>query len=132
MSNNTKKLRLIMQQLHNIYNELAELIPESTQQIQYKHIPGDSKSEHIIKVVKEVFNTNPFAPNRKKETVFARHALRYLLRTETLGSHVSISELTGGGDHSTVIHSIETAKDLYQTDERFKTLIDNCRIKINL
>lgn len=132
MSNHTKKIRSIMQRLQDCYNELAELLPENIQQIQYKHIPGDSKSEHIIKVVKEVFNANPFAPNRKKETVFARHALRYLLRTETLRSHVSISELTGGGDHSTVIHSIETAKDLYQTDERFKTLIDNCRMKINI
>ena len=132
MSNHTKKLKLIMQQLHNIYNELAELIPESTQQIQYRHIPGDDKSEKIIEIVKKIFNANPFAPNRKKETVFARHALRYLLRTETLRSHVSIAELTGGGDHSTVIHSIETASDLYQTDDRFKSLIDICRIEINL
>ena len=132
MSNNTKKLRLIMQQLHNIYNELAELIPESTQQIQYRHIPGDAKSEKIIEIVTKIFNANPFAPNRKKDNVFARHALRYLLRTETLRSHESIAELTGGCDHSTAIHSIETAKALYQTDDRFKSLIDICRIEINL
>ena len=132
MSNHTKKIRSIMQRLQHCYNELAELLPEATQQLQYRHIPGDAKSEKIIEIVKKVFNANPFAPNRKKETVFARHALRYLLRTETLRSHVSIAELTGGGDHSTVIHSIETASDLYQTDDRFKSLIDICRIEINL
>ena len=37
-------------------------------------------------------------------------------------------DITGGGGHSTVIHSIETAEKLYKTDDRFKSLIDICKI----
>lgn len=54
---------------------------------------------------------------RRREIVYPRHVLCYLLRKKTNMSLKDIGELTGGRDHTTVIHAIKSIEDLMETDE---------------
>ena len=56
---------------------------------------------------------------RKREVVKARQVTMFLSKMFTKKSLKSIGEHFGGRDHTTVIHSCQTVKDLIDTDEVF-------------
>ncbi|MEQ1799857.1 MAG: chromosomal replication initiator protein DnaA [Lacibacter sp.] len=69
---------------------------------------------------------------RKREIVQARQITMYLAKTFTKNSLKTIGEHFGGRDHTTVIHSCQTVKDLMDTDSMFKESVLELQQKVQL
>lgn len=69
---------------------------------------------------------------RKREIVQARQITMYLAKTYTKNSLKTIGEHFGGRDHTTVIHSCKTVKDLMDTDNFFKESVLELQHKVQL
>src|SRR5687768_7729072 len=87
-----------------------------------KPLPDSSTlREKIVGIVTNEFGIPPsdvFRKCRKREIVMSRQIAMMFIKQ--YDSHVSLKALGyyfGGRDHTTVIHSIKTIKDLMQSDE---------------
>ncbi|UAY55082.1 chromosomal replication initiator protein DnaA [Arachidicoccus terrestris] len=69
---------------------------------------------------------------RKREIVQARQITMYLSKNFTKNSLKTIGEHFGGRDHTTVIHSCQTVKDLMDTDSIFKENVLELTQKVQL
>jgi len=69
---------------------------------------------------------------RKREIVQARQISMYLAKAFTKNSLKTIGEHFGGRDHTTVIHSCQTVKDLMDTDTLFKENVMELQQKVQL
>jgi chromosomal replication initiator protein len=91
--------------------------------------------EAIQKIVCEFFNV-PYDKllhkTRKREIVQARQITMYLSKQFTKNSLKTIGEHFGGRDHTTVIHSCQTVKDLMDTDTIFKENVNELNQKVQL
>ncbi len=72
------------------------------------------------------------AKTRKREIVQARQISMYLAKSFTKNSLKTIGEHFGGRDHTTVIHSCQTVKDLMDTDVLFKEIVTELVQKVQL
>lgn len=121
-----KHIRNVMRQLQSCYNKLAELLPEENPQLHYKSVFEDENYKNILQIVRDVFGSDPLKDDQTRETVFSRHALRYLLRFKTPRSFKSIGTLTLLAGHTTVINSIKIAKNMIETDRNYADMINEC------
>ena len=91
--------------------------------------------ETIQKMVCEYFDV-PYdkllQKTRKREIVQARQITMYLAKAFTKNSFKTIGEHFGGRDHTTVIHSCQTVKDLMDTDSLFKENVIELTQKVQL
>ncbi|GAA4319946.1 chromosomal replication initiator protein DnaA [Compostibacter hankyongensis] len=69
---------------------------------------------------------------RKREIVQARQITMFLAKQFTKNSLKTIGEHFGGRDHTTVIHSCQTVKDLMDTDNAFKESVSELQQKVQL
>ncbi len=69
---------------------------------------------------------------RKREIVQARQITMYLAKIFTKNSLKTIGEHFGGRDHTTVIHSCQTVKDLMDTDNMFRESVMELQQKVHL
>jgi chromosomal replication initiator protein len=69
---------------------------------------------------------------RKREIVQARQITMYLAKAFTKNSLKTIGEHFGGRDHTTVIHSCQTVKDLMDTDNTFRDSVMELQQKVQL
>jgi chromosomal replication initiator protein len=69
---------------------------------------------------------------RKREIVQARQITMFLSKAFTKNSLKTIGEHFGGRDHTTVIHSCQTVKDLMDTDTLFKESVLELQQKVQL
>ncbi len=69
---------------------------------------------------------------RKREIVQARQISMFLAKSFTKNSLKTIGEHFGGRDHTTVIHSCQTVKDLMDTDTLFKESVIELQQKVQL
>ncbi|RYY38729.1 MAG: chromosomal replication initiator protein DnaA [Chitinophagaceae bacterium] len=69
---------------------------------------------------------------RKREIVQARQITMFLAKAFTKNSLKSIGEHFGGRDHTTVIHSCQTVKDLMDTDSGFRENVIELQQKVQL
>jgi len=69
---------------------------------------------------------------RKREIVQARQITMFLAKAFTKNSLKTIGEHFGGRDHTTVIHSCQTVKDLMDTDILFKESVIELQQKVQL
>jgi chromosomal replication initiator protein len=69
---------------------------------------------------------------RKREIVQARQITMYLAKAFTKNSLKTIGEHFGGRDHTTVIHSCQTVKDLMDTDSLFRENVTELQQKVQL
>lgn len=69
---------------------------------------------------------------RKREIVQARQITMFLAKAFTKNSLKTIGEHFGGRDHTTVIHSCQTVKDLMDTDTLFKESVLELQHKVQL
>ncbi|MER3463258.1 MAG: chromosomal replication initiator protein DnaA [Chitinophagaceae bacterium] len=69
---------------------------------------------------------------RKREIVQARQITMYLAKAFTKNSLKTIGEHFGGRDHTTVIHSCQTVKDLMDTDNSFRESVMELQQKVQL
>lgn len=91
--------------------------------------------ELITKVVCEFFNLEENKlreKNRRKEIVLARQVAMYLSKLLTKSSLKTIGLHFGGRDHSTVIHSQTSIKNLVAGDPKMKEMIDSLKNKIEM
>ena len=90
-------------------------------------------SELIIEIVADHYNlkTSDLAYVTKKKTIsYPRQIAMYLCRELTNVPLVTVGELLGGRDHSTVIHGCEKISTELQTNEQLKSTIESLRKKI--
>lgn len=69
---------------------------------------------------------------RKREIVQARQITMFLAKSFTKNSLKTIGEHFGGRDHTTVIHSCQTVKDLMDTDGVFRDNVMELQQKVQL
>ncbi|HLL42358.1 MAG TPA: chromosomal replication initiator protein DnaA [Segetibacter sp.] len=89
----------------------------------------------IQKMVCEFFDVSYdklLQKTRKREIVQARQISMYLAKAFTKNSLKTIGEPFGGRDHTTVIHSCQTVKDLMDTDSLFKENVMELQQKVQL
>ena len=65
-----------------------------------------------------------------QNTVFARKAAAYILKTHTSLSLKEIAPYIGVSDHTTVLYNVSTARDLMLTEEWYKNKIDEIEDEI--
>jgi chromosomal replication initiator protein len=91
--------------------------------------------EAIQKMVCEYFDVpynRVLQKTRKREIVQARQITMYLSKAFTKNSLKTIGEHFGGRDHTTVIHSCQTVKDLMDTDSLFREDVAELTQKVQL
>lgn len=111
--------------------ELAKRVLKNFVRTSTKEITIDA----IQKMVCEYFNVGYeklLHKTRKREIVQARQITMYLSKQFTKNSLKTIGEHFGGRDHTTVIHSCQTVKDLMDTDQFFKESVQELTQKVQL
>src|SRR5882724_1096101 len=91
--------------------------------------------EAIQKMVCDYFDVSYdklLQKTRKREIVQARQITMYLAKAFTKNSLKTIGEHFGGRDHTTVIHSCQTVKDLMDTDSLFRENVTELQQKVQL
>jgi len=89
--------------------------------------------EEIRKAVCEFFELSPdqlLSQTRKREIVQARQIAMYLSKNYTRYSAAAIGAQIGGKDHTTVLHSCKTVKDLIDTNKTFKSNMQELERKL--
>jgi chromosomal replication initiator protein len=111
--------------------ELAKKVLRNFVKTSSKEITIDT----IQKMVCDFFNV-PYdkllEKTRKREVVQARQITMYLAKMFTKNSLKTIGEHFGGRDHTTVIHSFQTVKDLMDTDILYRESVMELQQKIQL
>jgi chromosomal replication initiator protein len=98
-------------------------------------IEAEVSIDYIQKTVSEYFHIKPDDmkdKTRKKEIVIARQLAMYFAKEYTNHSLKSIGYHFGGRDHSTVIHAVQSVNDMYDTDTRFRTSVEELRKKLKM
>ncbi|MDQ3071983.1 MAG: chromosomal replication initiator protein DnaA [Bacteroidota bacterium] len=88
--------------------------------------PKELTIEHIQKLVSDHFDMPVDllkSKTRKRHIVQARQISMYFAKNLTKSSLANIGKHFGGRDHSTVIHACQTVQDLMETDNRFKSKV---------
>jgi chromosomal replication initiator protein len=111
--------------------ELAKKVLRNFVRTSSKEVTIDT----IQKIVCEYFSV-PYEKllhkTRKREIVQARQITMFLAKGFTKNSLKTIGEHFGGRDHTTVIHSCQTVKDLMDTDSMFKENVQELTQKVQL
>ncbi len=115
-----------------------EIDVELTKKVLRNFVRTSSKEitiDSIQKIVCEFFSV-PYEKllhkTRKREIVQARQITMFLAKGFTKNSLKTIGEHFGGRDHTTVIHSCQTVKDLMDTDSIFKENVQELTQKVQL
>jgi chromosomal replication initiator protein len=86
--------------------------------------------EEIIKIIAGFYTMDPqkiYEKTRKKEIVYVRQMIMYILREYFNISYPAIGKEIGGRDHTTVIHSYEKIKDYIKDDPNVTQEIEQIR-----
>ncbi len=89
----------------------------------------------IQQLVSEYYNVSSeklLAKTRKREIVQARQVSMYLAKMFTKNSLKTIGNHFGGRDHTTVIHSCQTVRNLMDTDDKFKDGVLNLQQQLQI
>ncbi|MBK7606994.1 MAG: chromosomal replication initiator protein DnaA [Saprospiraceae bacterium] len=100
-----------------------------------KNYSKEISLEKIQKMVAEHFKIKEEflqSKTRKRSIVIARQLSMYLAKNLTSYSLAKIGGTFGGRDHSTVIYSVKTIKDLLDTDDTFRISVEELEKKIKL
>lgn len=115
-----------------------EIDMELAKKVLRNFIKSSSKEitiDTIQKMVCEYFDV-PYEKllqkTRKREIVQARQITMFLAKAFTKNSLKTIGEHFGGRDHTTVIHSCQTVKDLMDTDTLFKESVIELQHKVQV
>jgi chromosomal replication initiator protein len=84
----------------------------------------------IIKAVCNYYSVNPTelkGKDRSKEIVIPRQVAMYLMYTLTGTPFMTIGELLGGRDHTTIMHGVKKMEDEIKQTERTKQDIQNVK-----
>ena len=87
-------------------------------------ISGDLIMETVIDSM-NINKKDLVSKKRTKNIVFQRDCCAYLMNMLTQMTNTEIGIMLGGRDHSTIIHSVEKMKELYQNDAKIKKTLDD-------
>lgn len=102
-------------------NDLQEVIQRLEKEFKKDAITNTEKEMIIRNILPKVTGVDMKAIHgkcRKKHISYARHSFRYLLKQYTSYHLKKIGAVTGGANHSTVIHSIMEYGNIIQQDEQ--------------
>ena len=91
--------------------------------------------EEIVKIIAGFYNTDPkqiYDKTRKKEIVYVRQVIMYILREYFSISYPAIGKEVGGRDHTTVIHSYERVLEKLKDDPNLVKEIEQLRAILNI
>ncbi len=108
----------------NILNKLTKNVSEVSLSIQ--------SIQEMVAEYFEITVDDLLSRTRKREIAQARQVAIYFVKKCTNMSLKSIGDSFGGRDHTTMMHSYKTVKDLIQTDKRFRDFIEDIKIKLKL
>ena len=100
-----------------------------------KHAAREMNIENIQKMVCDFYHVDYgklMTKTRKREVVLARQITMYFAKIYTKQSLKAIGEHFGGFDHTTVIHSCQTVKNLMETDSEYKESLLEIQQKVQL
>jgi chromosomal replication initiator protein len=89
----------------------------------------------IQRTVAEYYNLdveNLASATRRRHVVLARQISMFLVKQYTEESLKSIGRMFGGRDHSTVLYSIKTVKDLMETNDEIRKSLGELERKIRI
>lgn len=110
-------------------NEIKSLIKNNIKP--KKHFALDE----IIKVVAGFYNISPdqiYDKTRKKEIVYVRQVIMYILREFYNISYPAIGKEIGGRDHTTVIHSYERIQENLKGNPNLQQEIDQIKAVLDV
>jgi len=137
IKNNIRELEGVMISLlaqSNLNNREIDI--ELAKEIIQKFVTQINKGitvENIARLVAEHFDVpieTLSSKTRKRQVVIARQLSMYLAKNYTKSSLKTIGDNFGGKDHSTVIYSINTVRDLIDTDSLFKDTVAELEKKV--
>jgi chromosomal replication initiator protein len=91
--------------------------------------------EEIIKMISGFYSIDPeqiYDKTRKKEIVYVRQIVMYILREYFNISYPSIGKEIGGRDHTTVMHSYEKVSELIKEDPNLLKEIEQLKSVLNI
>ncbi len=100
-----------------------------------KNAAREMTIENIQKMVCDFYHVDYqklMTKTRKREVVLARQITMYFAKIYTKQSLKTIGEHFGGFDHTTVIHSCQTVKNLMETDSDYKESLLEIQQKVQL
>lgn len=86
--------------------------------------------EEVVKIIAGFYTMDPekiYEKTRKKEIVYVRQVVMYILREYFNISYPAIGKEIGGRDHTTVIHSYEKVKEYIKDDPNITQEIEQIR-----
>jgi len=139
IKNNIRELEGVLISLMaqvNLNDKVADI--KLAKEIIQKFVTQENKGisvENIAKLVAEHFDVpldTLSSKTRKRKVVIARQLSMYLAKNYTENSLQNIGNNFGGKDHSTVIYSINTVKDLMHTDSLFRDTVAEIEKKVEM
>jgi len=137
IKNNIRELEgvvisLVAQSTLNKRNIDIKLVKEVIRQF-VSQVDKEISVENIKQLVAKFFDVpieKMQSKTRMREVVMARQLSMYLAKNYTNSSLKVIGDSFGGRDHSTVIHSLKTVKDMMDTDTIFKDKVNSLVKKV--
>ena len=128
IQNNIRQLEGVLNNLvlHRGVNNAKEIDLDLARSVLRNFVTEINKEvtpEVIQKTVAEYYDLDVdklASPTRRRHVVLARQISMFLVKEYTDKSLKSIGRLFGGRDHTTVLYSIRTVKDLIETNEEIK------------
>jgi len=128
IQNNIRQLEGVLNNLvlHSGVNNGKEIDLELARQVLRNFVTEINKEvtpEVIQKTVAEYYQLDVdklASPTRRRHVVLARQISMFLVKQFTDQSLKSIGRLFGGRDHTTVLYSIKTVRDLIETNDDIK------------
>lgn len=97
--------------------------------------PREITVELIIQVVGDYYNISAEdmqSKSRRREITQSRQVAMFFSKEMTSLSLKAIGKHFGGRDHSTVIHGIQTVKDLSETDREYREKVNDIRKQLEI
>lgn len=137
IDNNVREIEGILSKLH-AYSQLmhVDINLEFTKNVlkdQLQENRKDLSMESITSSVAKDLNIKPSeirSKGRSKNLVYARRIAIYICRELTQNTMPQLAQYFGMKDHTAISHTIKKINELIQTDEDFKTKIDELTNKI--
>lgn len=128
IQNNIRQLEGVLNNLvlHSGVNNGKEIDLDLARQVLRNFVTEINKEvtpEVIQKTVAEYYDLDVdklASPTRRRHIVLARQISMFLVKEFTDNSLKSIGRLFGGRDHTTVLYSIKTVRDLIETNDEIK------------
>lgn len=137
IDNNVREIEGILSKLH-AYSQLMHVdidlkFTKSVLKDQFRENRENLTLEYITSSVAKDLNIKPSeirSKGRSRNLVYARRIAIYICREQTQNTMPQLAQYFGMKDHTAISHTIKKINELLQTDEDFKTKIDELTNKI--